>query len=384
MAVFTKIIAIVCSLAAGGLLTANATSAQTVPQEPPALSVPPVAPSPEQLKKYSAPAMSLADIPPTPAEAAGAVPRLTVTHPGGVAHVMPTVTVAAARKAAAAKQGLSLAAPPVLLYHGGEIMYPYAFIYTIFWAPSRLQNGGGTGYSPKYSYIQFYMSAYFAGHALQNIATQYYQTSGNTTNYIQNAGGISGIYVDNAPYPASGCTDSATPGNCITDAQIRAEIAKVMAINGWTGGINKIFLLFTSSGEGSCFDSTSTSCAYTQYCAYHSYYFSGSTPVIYANQPYANQSACHVPGQTMPNGDVGDLAASTASHEIMESITDPLLRTWFDSSGNEIGDLCNFVFGGNSWNGPSAAGNQMWNGFVFELQQEWDNNSGACASAGPQ
>jgi hypothetical protein len=31
----------------------------------------------------------------------------------------------------------------------------------------------------------------------------------------------------------------------------------------------------------------------------------------------------------------------------------------------------------------SAMGNQMWNGFVFELQQEWDNHAAACASAGP-
>jgi len=146
-------------------------------------------------------------------------------------------------------------------------------------------------------------------------------------------------YVDTAPYPASGCTDSATPGNCITDAQIQTEITKVMGINGWTGGINKMFLLYTSSGEGSCFDSSNTSCAYVQYCAYHSFYGGTTTPIIYGNQPYGGVIGCVAGGQTTPNSDIAaDGAASTASHEISEAITDPLLNAWFDASGNENGD----------------------------------------------
>jgi len=381
MKAICKSIATICLLAAAGFLTAIAAIAPAIANELPLPFAQPV-PLPEQLQKYSAPAMSLADIPATPAEASGAVPRLTVSRPGGVAHIMPTVAGAAARKAAAAKQGTQLASP-ALLYHGGPVMYPYVQLYTIFWIPSKLQNGGFTKFSPKYSTINWFAAAYHGGHGLQNIATQYYQTSGGATAYIQNVGWAAGYYFDTAPYPASGCTDTATPGNCITDAQIRAEIAKVMSINGWTGGLNKIFLLFTSYNEGSCFDSSSASCAYTQYCAYHSYFMQGSTPVIYTNEPYAT-NGCLASGQTAPNGDAGDLAANSASHEIEESITDPLLNAWFDSSGNENGDLCNFVFGTNTWAGPSTAGNQMWNGFVFELQQEWDNNAGACASAGPQ
>jgi hypothetical protein len=108
---------------------------------------------------------------------------------------------------------------------------------------------------------------------IDNNNTQYYQILGSTTTYIQNAAGViltngfAGSFVDNAPYPASGCSDTATPSNCITDAQIQAEIQRVMALMGWTSGPNKMFLLYTSSGEGSCLGS---SCAYTQYCAYHS------------------------------------------------------------------------------------------------------------------
>jgi hypothetical protein len=69
----------------------------------------------------------------------------------------------------------------------------------------------------------------------------------------------------------------------------------------------------------------------------------------------------------------------------LESITDPQLNAWYDPSlSGEIGDKCAWIFGANTWMGPSALGNQNWNGTVFEMQQEWDNNALACASVGPQ
>jgi hypothetical protein len=92
-----------------------------------------------------------------------------------------------------------------------------------------------------------------------------------------------------------------------------------MALMGWTSGPNKMFLLYASSGEGSCLGS---SCAYTQYCACHSY-IGTSPPVIYANMPFGNLSVCAA-GQPSPNGHaVADSLTSTASHEVTEAITDP-------------------------------------------------------------
>ena len=156
-----------------------------------------------------------------------------------------------------------------------------------------------------------------------------------------------------------------------------------MTINGWTGGLNKIFVLYTSSGEGSCFEGT-TQCAYTTYCAYHGYFASGATTIIYANIPYGGNNACELSGQTSPNGDLAaDGAANCVPAEITEAATDPFLSAWFDASGNEIGDICNFNFGTNTWAGPSAMGNQMWNGMVFELQQEYSNHTTSCLQVGP-
>jgi hypothetical protein len=334
-----------------------------------------------------APGMSLKDVPLHPAEASGQIPKLTLVGPNGnVARIMPTVQAAAARLQAIGGSKVkgsnvnNLSGP--LIYHsGGAVMLPYVAVYNIYWAPPTLQNGGATGFSSLYGTITVLHNAWYPGHGVMNIATQYFQTIGGTTTYINNNGGLGGFVVDTGAYPASGCNDTATPGNCITDAQIQAKIAAVMTAQGWTGGMNKIFVLYTSSGEGSCFTSGSTSCAYTQYCGYHSFFTMGGQNVIYSNMPYGNPSVCQASGQTTPNDVFADLAVNVTSHELTESATDPLLNAWFDSSGNEIGDLCNFNFGTNTWN--SGGANQMWNGYFFELQQEYNNHTNSCVQVGP-
>jgi hypothetical protein len=298
-----------------------------------------------------------------------------MTSDGQTIHILPTVNDAKGFAQANADAG-------PLIYHGGAVMNPSVTVYPIFWVPAKLQNGGATGMSTHYKSVQVSMLADYAGHGIGNVNTQYYQKSGSTITYIQNKGGFGTGFLDTSPYPASGCTDRATPGNCLTDAQLRAEIQKVMQFGKLTGGLNKIFMLYTSSGEGSCFDSHSTSCAYTQYCAYHSYFKIGSTPVVYANEPYGNLSNCQIQGAPSPNNDpVADAAATSASHELSESITDPMLNAWFTAKGNENGDLCAYNYGRLTW--ASGKANQMWNGHFYLLQQEYNNHTNSCVQVGP-
>jgi hypothetical protein len=263
-------------------------------------------------------------------------------------------------------------------------MVPDVQVYAIFWGPSLLQNGGSTGFSANYGLPTLIATAWLQSHGLMNIATQYFQTINSTTTYFQNTGGLQTFVVDSGAYPASGCSDLLTPGNCITDAQIRAKIQAVMTAQGWTPAPDRIFVLFTSSGEGSCIDNTSQSCAYTQYCGYHSSFSLGGQNVLYVNVPYGNANRCQAVGQTTPNDPDGDLAANTATHEIMETATNPLGNAWFGSSGAEIGDLCGFIFGTNTWGSGAGAGNQMWNGVIMEVQEEFDNHFGDCVQVGPQ
>ena len=356
----------------------------------------------------AAPAMALKDLKPPQAEALGLAPKLTLSDSSGHAiHILPTPAVMAQR----AKYGLCCAIPgapgggspvnkpgggsPVnskvistsgaLVYHAGGSIMPYQLVYLIFWAPAQLQTGATTGFSAKYGTVDYLHPAWIPDNGLLNLATQYYQTIGGTTSYIINAGYLAGAYVDSGAYPASGCTDTVTPGNCITDGQIQTEIAHAMAVNGWTGGMNKIFILYTSSGEGSCMTG-GTSCAYTNYCAYHGFFSSGGQNVIYANMPYANPATCQTGVETSPNQDaLADAETSPTSHEMIEAVTDPLLNAWYDASGNEIGDLCAYNYGTNTWTNPANGikANQSWNGWYFEDQTEYNNHTASCTQVGP-
>jgi hypothetical protein len=302
-----------------------------------------------------------------------------ITGETGTVHIYPTPELSRQIRAQQDNQ----APLGVLSYHGGPIMSGDS-LYAIFWVPATLQNGKPTSLSAKYENVAKRFLADYPYHGIANNSTQYYSTTSGTK-YFKGIGGLSGFYIDANPYPSSGCTDGVTGTNCITDAQLQTEIQRVITLEGWTPGLNKIFLVFTSTGEGSCFDGTSSSCAYTQYCAYHGYFGSTSTPTIYANQPYADPNYCYYPpgGQNDPSGDpASDANVNVASHEITEANTDPELNAWWDSgNGEEIGDLCAWMFGTNSWD--SGLANQMWNGHFYDLQLEYDNHTSSCVNIGP-
>ena len=120
------------------------------------------------------------------------------------------------------------------------------------------------------------------------------------------------------------------------------------------------------------------------YCAYHSFINTNNTVggvILYVNVPYPDPRGCFGNGTSPNNEATADSAATAASHEITETITDPLLNAWFTAQGNEIGDLCNQFFDVNTYDNGLA--NQSWNGFQFELQTEYDNHSGQCVQVGP-
>jgi hypothetical protein len=273
--------------------------------------------------------------------------------------------------------------PGPLLYHGGRVMQPFVTTYVLFWVPSHLQNGAPTSMSSHYQGIQLSMLFDYPAHGINNILTQYSQNIGGNITYIQNKGALgSHYYTDSSPFPASACTDAHTPGNCLTDAQIRAEVRKLLGFAGLSGGLNQMFLVYTPIGEGSCFDSTSRSCAYSQYCAYHSYFLNGTTPIIYSNEPYGDPRFCQIPNVPSPNNDAAaDTAATAANHELNEAISDPQLNAWYTSQGNENGDLCAYKYGSLTWDAGKA--NQMWNGRFYLLQTEYNNHTRSCVQVGP-
>jgi hypothetical protein len=262
-----------------------------------------------------------------------------------------------------------------LTYHGGPVMHANR-VYTIFWGPS----GGWDA-----NYIST-VNTYFT-----NVSADSGKTSNvyySDTQYSDGSGTLAydvrfgATWSDASAYPSNGCTDKAT-SICLSDQQLQGEVSRAMSQNGWTavsGGVQNLFFVFTPKGVGSC---AGSSCAYTTYCAYHSWIGSGANAVLYANQPYAvqNYSIYTCDSGQRPNGATADATLNLASHEHNEAITDEQGNAWYDGQGNENGDKCAWNFGSASGS-AGAQYNQTINGSHYYLQQEWSNATSRCVQTG--
>ncbi len=302
---------------------------------------------------------------------AGAAPS---ARPHGSSHIGGVVRV---KGSAAPAFGSNLD------YHGGPVMKKKNVAYAIYWQPPTLQNGNPSHVSATYHSLIERFFGDFGGTGLNKVATQYYQIKKGKTQYIKANASLGGTWTDTSAFPASGCNDSATPGNCLTDNQIQAEVKKAMNANGWKGGMQHQFFVFTSYGEGSCFASGPQDCAFTAYCAYHGEFkAAGLGKVIYANQPYAgtNLNACSNGGKSPNNDWDADATINVMSHEQREATNDPLLNAWWNSSnGYEGSDQCAWQFGTIKADGS----NVTFNGHLYLVQQEWSNNGSHCVLTYP-
>lgn len=258
-----------------------------------------------------------------------------------------------------------------LQYNGGPVQHANT-TYAIYWVPS--------GYSVSSDYESL-INRYFADVAADSGKTSnvYY----SDTQYSDGSGPISysstfgGSVVDTHPFPASGCTDTVSQTSvCLSDAQLQAEVQRVAAAQGWPQNLGTEFFMFTAKGVGSC--ATSSECAFSTYCAYHSSI--GNT--LYANMPYADTVPADCDAQSHPNGSDADATLNVTSHEHNETITDPLGNAWYDLEGYENGDKCAWDFGNQIGSTSDGNYNQLINGDPYELQQEYSNASSNCVLTG--
>jgi hypothetical protein len=241
-----------------------------------------------------------------------------------------------------------------LIYHGGPVMAGTQNSYAIFWEPT------GSFVSPNYNSLLTRYLHDIGPSKLYHNDVQYTQTGGSFPSHSV----FAASFVDTAPYPS----------NPISDAQVQQEVTHAQQVNGWTSSIDNIFFVFTAKGENIC---ASFGCSFQVFCAYHGF-FGNNT--IYAAMPYTGTDlgGCGVP--VSPNHDFdSDSTINVSSHEQNEAATDPLLNAWFDSSGQEIGDKCNFHFGPTK----SFGGDVKLHHHPYEVQEEWDNHVSGCVLKGP-
>jgi PKD repeat protein len=293
-------------------------------------------------------------------------------------------------------------------YHNGAVLRSSA-PYLIFWTPGGESIGTST--------TELLLARYFADVAadsgsssnIYGVDRQFTDGAG-FADYGQTFSPAQAV-VDTQPYPASGCTrTSAQHPTCLSDAQLQAEITRLIGANGlpMDGPTSAselsqnapIYFVVLPADVNEC--SGGSNCADNQFCAYHSVFNDGGSRVLYAaiptllaaTNPKSCQSDGHSPVQA-PNGDqVGDVAIKYMSHEDSEAITDPLGSGWWDSaSGNEDGDNCNFTGSFNphsgtnpnaftpTLGGSAAAGtlfNQLIHSNQYYIQSEWSNGDVNC------
>ena len=286
------------------------------------------------------------------------------------------------------------AGTPPLLYHSGGAIAKAMKIYTIFWDPGFLQDGTPVTMPTAYKNTVNQFMHDYSGFGIAKNNTQYCGYSGVKPNVcIGKTTSYHGSFTVTTPFPVGSCSTSTDGNNCVSDADLGNLARSTAAAHAIAGGTGTEFFVYTPNGEGSCFSTgacADNSAAYTRYCAYHTYTNSAYGPypqLVYANQPWPSSPLMDCSGgsgQTYPNlaatGDLNaDASINVSSHELSESITDPLINAWYDTAGYEIGDECAWQFGILA----NGSGDVRWNNHPYSIQMEGSNHSSNCVIAGP-
>jgi hypothetical protein len=229
-----------------------------------------------------------------------------------------------------------------LIYHGGPVIAS-AKVVLIFWGPSFANAA-----SPDFQYAR----------TLQAFRNQF----GTSAEYaVLKEYGVS---PSNLGSGTPDWFDTSTPPTKVTDAIVQQEVSRYLGFNAFNN--STVYEVFIPSSSYSDDGTGATSCGgpFLQYCAYHSFFTSGSNNVKYSIEPYPSCGGCQVGGWSAVQNQ-----EHFVCHETRESVTDPDLNAWFDSSGNEADDKC-------AWSPPPFFGTGG-----FGCQYEWSNKRHMCVKS---
>ncbi len=183
-----------------------------------------------------------------------------------------------------------------------------------------------------------------------------------------------------------GSWGSAPNDLCLTDVQIRSELATMIAQTGVAGrvtpGYSPMFVVLLPPGVVSCIDGAGKLCSanggsQAQFCSYHADMTvpGFSQPVSYVVQPWTALTGCDDPdAPKIPDNppaitfaqDVGARLVNPLSQASLAAITNPQFNGWFAQSGAEMND-----------NGCVPLGNGLDTEIVghntYYLQREFNN-----------
>lgn len=235
------------------------------------------------------------------------------------------------------QRGGQLSTKTNLVDHGGPVV-PTSKTYAIWWGTkSAFPTDAKTGLDDLLNGLN--------GSNYLGIASQYMRGSAISTSFVSN-------WTDS----------SAPPTRNPSTSTILSEVTRAIGANGAKPDPTATYFVYTSNFPG----------GHVNYCAWHSYGTVSGVVVQFAYMPNTTGIAGCDPGSTFNTTGFSQGTRSLANvtaHEFMESITDPHLTAWYDSSGQEIGDKCAWQF----------VGTVNVGGLGWQLQEEWSNAITGCA-----
>jgi hypothetical protein len=335
-------------------------------------------------------------------------PAKPVFHPrmGSALGLFPALTFQNGRlqPAQAATQPLT----PVT-YHGGQTMTGGITVHTIFWNGGTNQFQGQPPGAP-HDYIGMIQQY------LTDVSTASTGTSGQTCTTAHcnvftveaqfgwgtTPGGIThGAYtvsynagtdsiIDNQAYPPKSeqCASPQNVTTCITDAQVQAEVNRIINATHGSRGLHDIWYVFTPPDVDECI--SPGACESNAFAGYHSVSNLGAGPTIYAytGDPIVETKAVNNPGNDPEGYPDAEVVIDVVSHETNEAMTDPEGVGYMDPNGFEVGDKCEFgpQFGSPlGFAGDGSPFNQVINGHEYLTQEMWanqdNNNNPDCVQA---
>ena len=255
--------------------------------------------------------------------------------------------------------GVSFIAGNGIDYNGGAVLLGPVHIYYIWY---------GSWDSSSISILSN-LASHIGGSGYFNINTGYFDGTGAS---ISNSVGFSGSTSDNY-----------SRGSNLSDDDIWQVVKKALTNGALPIDSNGVYFVLTASNvQVSGFPSS--------VCGWHSQQIYNNVNIQYAfvGNPAPGALKTCAEQTASPNSNPGaDAMASTVAHELEESVTDPGLNAWYDSSGNEVADKCAWSFGSTytAMNGSKA--NIKFGGRDYLIQQNWVNagggHCGLSASYGP-
>jgi hypothetical protein len=253
---------------------------------------------------------------------------------GDAIRIVPLSLPDAMRRPVQPLVGAAAAAAPQLTYRNGPLMTAVE-VFTIFW--------GSEWESGSLSAIPAQINAFFTFILTSALIDQLSEYS--VPAWTIGHGKLAGTLTITTPAPKASISDTAIQHQL---QQLISGHPQVPAPSP-----NTLYFVYMPTGVR-VVQGGSASCQ--SFCGYHN---DISGQIFYAVMPYPDCAGC------MGSLTTFEALTTTSSHELCESITDPIPgQGWYDDTNGEIGDIC-------AWKTKQLG--------AYTVQLEWSNKANQCA-----